>query len=94
MTSHALFEDFTFLNNSDFDIVVLAPQILVMVLNECEVMAAFRTAIVDTYSVQIVGLVLQIFKNLSQVIILMLNLRLKRFNLFFGLVCILLKVWY
>jgi hypothetical protein len=31
---------------------------------------------------------------LSQVIILMLNLRLKRFNLFFGLVCILLKVWY
>lgn len=93
MTSHALFEDFTFLDNSDFDIVVLAPHILVVVLNEREVMAAFRTAIVDTYSMQIVGLVLQIFKNLSQVVILLLNLRLKRLDLLFCLFCIGLKVW-
>lgn len=91
MTTTTLFEDFTFLHNSDPDIVVLAPQILVVVLNEREIVAALRTAIMHTYSMQIVGLVFEVLINLSEVVILLLNLGLKRFYLMLCHVCVGMK---
>lgn len=81
------------MNNGNLNIVVFAPNILVVVLYEREVVAAFSTAVMYTDSMQIVGLVLEIFKHLSQVIILLLNLGLKRYYLMLCFVCVGSKVW-
>jgi len=92
VTTHTLLKDFIFLNNSNLYIVVFTPKILVMVLYKREVVTAFSTAVMDTDSMQIVRLVLEIFKHLSQVIILLLNLGLKRYYLMLCFVCVGSKV--
>jgi hypothetical protein len=47
----ALLEHFFFTYNSNPYVVVFAPNALEMVLDEREVVAAFRASVVDTYSV-------------------------------------------
>ena len=89
--SNAVLKDLFLTQLPHADVVEFAPHILVVIFDQCIVVATLRASVMDAYTVKVVGLLRQRLEDVLQQVLLLLNLQSELLDLLRSLLLLLLK---